>query len=111
MRVRYCRTSWCDVTRPCSMAVRISAIVASTTVNGLRGVAGAALFVCARVPRAAVINKRAVAIDSPRMRGMLTPRRMEVTAGDGGRYNFNHDPITMADHDADRDGGGCDARL
>src|SRR5260370_29057578 len=35
MRVRYCSTIARDVTRRCSMAVCSSAIVASTTLNGL----------------------------------------------------------------------------
>src|SRR6516164_9819393 len=47
MRIRYWRTSSRDVTRPCSIAARISGIVASTTVNELRGAGAAGFFVCA----------------------------------------------------------------
>src|SRR4029077_4641404 len=58
MRIRYCWTSSFDVTRPCSIAARISGIVASTTVNGRLVAAPAAGFVvCAAAtatPAAAV---------------------------------------------------------
>src|SRR5262249_19486264 len=47
-----------DVTRPCSIAVRISGIVASTTVNGFRAAGAAAFLVCAdRVVTVAAAHK------------------------------------------------------
>src|SRR6516225_2126888 len=46
MRTRYCRTRSFDVTRPCSIADRMSRMDASTTENGWRA-AAAVFFVCA----------------------------------------------------------------
>ena len=45
MRIKYCSTSSRDVVRPCSIAVRISLMDASTTVKGFPPAGADARFV------------------------------------------------------------------
>ena len=65
MRTRYCCTIWREVVRPCSSAARISGIVASTTVNGLRGAAALRSF-CARTAAMAATVTSTAATGSSR---------------------------------------------
>src|SRR6187397_2947384 len=76
VRVRYCWTICREVVRRCSSADRISGIVVSTTVNGVRGVEGlrpfcvsTAAMVATTVRSAATGNSRFMGADFTGVRG------------------------------------------
>src|SRR4029453_15704925 len=68
MRVRYCWTICREVVRPCSSADRISGIVVSTTVNGVRGVEDLRPF-CAPTAATVATTIRGAATGNSRFMG------------------------------------------